>query len=97
MYGEWLQEFDEYGEPVHNPDGSELRTLHPTENNIIQGNYIGPDISGLKPLGNSNGIRYGDYAFRNIIGGTEPGAVAAPGVGSAMRTTILNGPHGGPY
>ena len=74
MYGEWLQEFDEYGEPVHNPDGSELRTLHPTENNIIQGNYIGPDISGLKPLGNSNGIRYGDYAFRNMIGGTEPGA-----------------------
>lgn len=43
--------------------------------NVIQGNFIGTDDSGTLPLGNGRwGIRVGDRANNNTIGGTEPGA-----------------------
>lgn len=40
--------------------------------NTVQGNFIGTDVTGLQPLGNS----YGLYAasFRNTIGGTTAGS-----------------------
>ncbi len=42
--------------------------------NIIAGNYIGTDISGLHPLGNCEyGVVIWDGPISNIIGGTEPG------------------------
>jgi parallel beta-helix repeat protein len=45
-----------------------------TSGNIVQGNFIGTDVSGTLPLGNGNrGI--GLYnASGNLIGGTAPGA-----------------------
>ena len=42
-------------------------------NNLVQGNLIGTDITGTLRLGNSYGIRI-MYAENNLIGGTEPGA-----------------------
>ncbi|MCH7879709.1 MAG: hypothetical protein IH914_10405, partial [candidate division Zixibacteria bacterium] len=45
-----------------------------TNNNIIQGNFIGTDISGTLPLGNSAfGVQIGEYAHGNIVGGTGAG------------------------
>jgi hypothetical protein len=44
-------------------------------NNLIQGNFIGTDESGLLPLGNGYaGIRIWSKGSGNIIGGTESGA-----------------------
>ena len=44
------------------------------ENNVIQGNYVGTDVTGMLALGNgSNGISTGD-ANHTTIGGAEPGA-----------------------
>jgi titin len=50
-----------------------------TEGNQIQGNFIGTDITGMSPLGNGisdglPGVRIGEGAAGNLIGGTEPGA-----------------------
>ena len=50
--------------------------------NVIQGNFIGPDITGThlpllgtQPLGNlQNGITFLEFADENTIGGTAPGA-----------------------
>ncbi len=40
---------------------------------VVQGNYIGTDVSGMNDLGNELGI-FIQYSFENIIGGPEPGA-----------------------
>lgn len=46
-----------------------------TEDNVIQGNYIGTAADGLAPLGNgSPGVSVALGARGNTIGGTEPGA-----------------------
>lgn len=46
-----------------------------TDNNVVQGNYIGTDISGTIKLPNeSNGIVISDGARQNLIGGTTIGA-----------------------
>lgn len=43
--------------------------------NIVQGNFIGTDASGTKPLGNlADGVIISDGAANNLIGGTEPEA-----------------------
>jgi hypothetical protein len=43
--------------------------------NLIQGNFIGTDESGVLPLGNgSTGVAIRSLANNNTIGGTEPGA-----------------------
>ncbi len=46
--------------------------------NVVQGNFIGTDITGTKKLGNSgDGITVGVLEYRTgtaVIGGTEPGA-----------------------
>ena len=53
----------------------------PTQFNVVQGNYIGVDITGTQPLGNgygfsipSPGLILFQNAQFNTIGGTEPGA-----------------------
>ena len=44
------------------------------ENNLIQGNFIGVDVSGVSPLGNGqNGVEL-SHVDNNTIGGTVPGA-----------------------
>ncbi len=46
-----------------------------TSNNIIQGNYIGVDVSGVADLGNTfDGILIDTQATSNTIGGTVAGA-----------------------
>jgi hypothetical protein len=46
-----------------------------TSNNVIQGNYIGTDISGTAPMGNHNvGVFVGNGATSNLFGGTVAGA-----------------------
>ncbi|MEO8434723.1 MAG: FG-GAP-like repeat-containing protein [Pyrinomonadaceae bacterium] len=46
-----------------------------TNNNLVQGNYIGTDATGTKALGNGvEGIQIGGTANANVIGGTSPGA-----------------------
>src|ERR1035438_10259388 len=46
-----------------------------SSNNVIQGNYIGTDISGTAPMGNNGvGVFVGTGATSNLIGGTVTGA-----------------------
>ncbi len=43
-----------------------------TRNNVVKGNFIGPDITGVAPLHNYSGINILSSANSNIIGGTLP-------------------------
>ncbi len=45
-----------------------------TADNIIQGNYVGTDVTGAGPLGNRWGIMLSDGAHDNTIGGTTASA-----------------------
>ena len=43
--------------------------------NLVQGNYIGTDLTGTSALLNSSdGVRISDQASNNVVGGTSPGA-----------------------
>lgn len=43
--------------------------------NLVQGNYIGTDVSGASALGNTaGGVRLDSLAANNTIGGSSPGA-----------------------
>ncbi|HET9530984.1 MAG TPA: BACON domain-containing carbohydrate-binding protein [Blastocatellia bacterium] len=42
--------------------------------NLIQGNFVGTDLTGTIPLGNSYGVWVRNNAHHNTIGGTAPGA-----------------------
>ncbi len=54
--------------------------------NTIQGNFIGTDITGLIGLGNGNsGIKLGNSAADNLIGGTTAGA------GNVIAANVQNG------
>ncbi len=44
---------------------------NPADGNVVAGNYIGTDRTGLKDLANGTGIRIGRDANNNIIGGIE--------------------------
>jgi len=56
-------------------DGIEMQgTAGPTENNLVQGNFIGTDVNGTADLGNTgNGVVIYN-ASNNTIGGTAAGA-----------------------
>jgi len=58
-----------------------------TEGNVVQGNFIGTDITGTQALGNNEGIAVGFGAGSNLIGGT---AVGAGNVVSANATSGIN-------
>lgn len=48
-------------------------TLQITSRNVVQGNFIGTDISGSVDLGNSIGISISTNSIENLIGGAEGG------------------------
>ena len=55
-------------------DGVVLTTGGATSN-VVQGNYIGTDVTGTNPLGNgTHGVRLDNTASNNTIGGTVAGA-----------------------
>ena len=56
-----------------------------TSGNVVVGNYIGLDIRGTLPLGNSNSGIYIDGASGNVIGGTVPGA------GNSIASNLWDG------
>ena len=46
-----------------------------TSNNVVQGNYVGTDISGTAPMGNHGvGVLVGSGAASNLVGGSVAGA-----------------------
>ncbi len=45
-----------------------------TNNNTVQGNFIGTNTAGTGPLGNANGVFLGFDSQTNTIGGTTPAA-----------------------
>src|SRR5438477_562920 len=55
--------------------------------NVVLGNFIGTDESGMAPLGNASGVSLTD-APNNTVGGTAPGArnvISANGFGGAFN------------
>ena len=57
-----------------NMNGVVIRSVG-TTGNLVQGNFIGTDVTGTLGLGNSqNGIRFSAGSFGNSIGGAEAGA-----------------------
>jgi parallel beta-helix repeat protein len=56
--------------------------------NLVEGNYIGTDVSGTKALGNGdNGVMIDNASDTNFIGGTAPGA------GNVISGNTTNGIH----
>jgi CSLREA domain-containing protein len=45
----------------------------PASNNLVQGNFIGTDLSGTAALGNTRGVNL-NGGTNNVVGGTAPGA-----------------------
>lgn len=45
-----------------------------TSNNLVQGNYIGVDVTGSSAIQNNDGVIIGGGATNNIIGGGQTGA-----------------------
>jgi hypothetical protein len=46
--------------------------LNINDDNIVEGNFLGTDVTGTVALGNSFGIRIANHSANNIIGGTNP-------------------------
>jgi CSLREA domain-containing protein len=60
-----------WGLAITNFDGSGIRIV--SSDNILKGNFIGVEASGLVSAGNSYGVDITGPSVRNIIGGTAPG------------------------
>jgi hypothetical protein len=54
--------------------GNDLGVRIHGDNDNVQGNFIGTDYTGTKPIGNVGGVWGQDAGSNNIIGGTQPGA-----------------------
>src|SRR5262249_30698600 len=57
--------------------------------NVIEGNYIGPDITGMQALGNGRSISL--FASNNMVGGTVAGAGNVISGNSSDGIHILSG------
>ncbi|MGB7989486.1 MAG: DUF4347 domain-containing protein, partial [Candidatus Methylophosphatis roskildensis] len=76
-----------------------VEILTSSQNNLVQGNYIGTDVTGQVALGNTNGgMSFWGAGTGNVIGGSAAGAgnvVAANGtgvlVGSASSGATIQG------
>jgi titin len=66
-----------------------------TAGNVIEGNYIGTDVTGTQPLGNgADGIGISDAASGNRIGGTAPGAGNLIAANGSDGVHLFNGATG---
>ena len=62
--------------------------IYDSADNQVEGNYIGTDVSGTKPLGNlQSGAYIDDGSANNTIGGT------ASGDGNVISANMLRGVH----
>ncbi|HEY1598691.1 MAG TPA: right-handed parallel beta-helix repeat-containing protein, partial [Pirellulales bacterium] len=65
--------------------------------NLVEGNFIGTDVTGTKALGNGIGVAYNCYGVSligdNIFGGSAPGAgnVVSGNSGNAVMLTTAEG------
>jgi len=59
---------------------------------VVQGNYVGTDITGMMALGNGNGGVYIERGSNNLVGGTVPGARNVISGNKATGLTISIGP-----
>jgi hypothetical protein len=72
-------------------------TLNPATDNVVQGNYIGTDVTGTQPLGNTVGVRIGANGLRTTIGGPMAGAGnlisgnQTDGIAIAANNTLVAG------
>ncbi|MDB5310735.1 MAG: repeat-containing protein, partial [Gemmataceae bacterium] len=72
------------GIDINGPDTS-------TSFNVIQGNNIGVDISGTKPLGNASyGVGIFQYAQSNMVGGTVTGSANVIGANGSAGVEIVS-------
>jgi hypothetical protein len=62
--------------------------------NVVQGNYIGTDVTGTLPLGNTIGVQIYN-ARNNLIGGTVPGAGNSIGYNGGSGVFIAFGVNNG--
>ena len=69
--------------------------------NVVEGNYIGTDVSGTKALGTATGVDIGINASNNTIGGTTAGArnvINGPGLFGDLGVYVgTNGNTGQPF
>jgi len=85
----------------NNSHGFQIRQVG-TDGNLVQGNFIGTQINGTSPLGNTGvGVLVENLANNNIIGGTASGAGnviafngdegigVASGTGNAIRSNSV--------
>ena len=74
---------------------------NPTQNNLVEGNFVGTDISGTKPLPNAvNGISIVDGASNNTIGGANASygnlISGNKNEGILLGLELVNNPSGSP-
>jgi hypothetical protein len=65
--------------------------------NVVEGNYVGTDVTGLHALANLGGIGLGGNATNNTIGGTSPAArnvISGNNQGDAIGIHIGDGASG---
>jgi len=61
-----------------------------TSGNVIEGNYVGLDANGMRPIPNYDGVLFADGTTNNTLGGTEPGAANFVS-GNAYRGVFFDG------
>jgi hypothetical protein len=76
-------------------------SFQPTHDNVVDGNYIGTDVSGTQGVGNFLDVFVFGNAYENLIGGPLPGegnviCASEEGGGIVLRSSYEIGPDGGP-
>ena len=58
---------------------------------LVQGNFIGTDVTGMLPLPNRNGVKVDGTSKANTIGGTDTGAANTIAFNLGIGVVILSG------
>lgn len=69
--------------------------IGPWGRNLVQGNYIGTDVTSVSPLGNSIGVRIVNVSQNNLIGGAGSGAENL--IAFNMTGILVDGQYGEAY